>query len=351
LFYKILSIFKFYQSKRVVFALLIVLLCLLFSGLSINWQLKQSLAIDDTSLVINRGQSLRSIIQTIYPDASLLSNRLREIIASKILAIEPKFGQYDLTQYRNFKQFLTAIHNGKIQYYNLTLVEGWTMQQAVAYLRQLPHLKSSDTQWQIPQSSIFAEVESTEGMIAADTYYYSQSDSVNSILDVAHQKLQTIAQQQWQQSNITQLPYSSIYDALIMASIIEKETGVAYERPLIAGVFVSRLQLGMRLETDPTIIYGLGDAYQGDIKRRHLKQFTPYNTYIIKGLPPTPIAIVGEDAMIAALNPMIDGSLFFVAKGDGSHYFSQTYEEHRQAVQKYQIDKRRTDYRSSPKKP
>ena len=134
-----------------------------------------------------------------------------------------------------------------------------------------------------------------------------------------------------------------------MASIVEKETGLAEERPTIAGVFVRRLNKGMRLQTDPTVIYGLGDAYNGNLKRSHLKTHSPYNTYMIKGLPPTPIAMPSAAAIEAALHPLAGTSLYFVARGDGGHYFSDSLEEHQKAVRKYQIYRRAADYQSAPR--
>ena len=158
--------------------------------------------------------------------------------------------------------------------------------------------------------------------------------------------MREVLDNEWQ-SREDGLPYQSPYEALTLASIVEKETGVGSERSQIAGVFVRRLKKGMRLQTDPTVIYGLGDQYQGNITRRHLKQETPYNTYLIKGLPPTPIAMPGREAIHATLHPAEGDALYFVAKGDGSHYFSATLEEHLQAVRRYQLQ-RRSNYRSSP---
>ncbi|MEK9765717.1 MAG: endolytic transglycosylase MltG, partial [Thalassolituus sp.] len=180
-----------------------------------------------------------------------------------------------------------------------------------------------------------------------DTYVYHRNEPVSSVIRQAHERLQKVLEEEWQQKAAS-LPYKTPYDALIMASIIEKETGVASERPVIAGVFVRRLQKGMRLETDPTVIYGLGDSFEGNLTRAHLRDSSnKYNTYRNKGLPPGPIALAGRAAINAALHPAPGTELYFVAKGDGSHYFSSTLSEHNDAVRRFQL-RRREDYRSAP---
>ena len=158
--------------------------------------------------------------------------------------------------------------------------------------------------------------------------------------------MERVLAEEWQ-NRAEGLPYKDPYDALIMASMIEKETGVPEERGEIAGVFVRRLRIGMRLQTDPTVIFGMGERYNGKITRADLLDPTPYNTYAIDGMPPTPIALVGREAIHAALHPVAGKSLYFVARGDGSHVFSDTLEAHNRAVREYQL-KRRADYRSSP---
>jgi UPF0755 protein len=191
---------------------------------------------------------------------------------------------------------------------------------------------------------------SAEGFFLPETWSYIRGDSDLDILRRSHVAMNELLADLWASRSEDSVLVSP-YAALILASIVEKETGVAGERAQIAGVFLRRLEKGMRLQTDPTVIYGLGDDYDGDLKRRHLRDTTnPYNTYAIKGLPPTPIALPGEAALRAVFSPDDNASLYFVAKGDGSHAFSATLKEHEENVRRYQLT-RRGDYRSSPGSP
>lgn len=243
---------------------------------------------------------------------------------------------------------LDKLESGAIKYYQITFPEGLTLDewllllQARENIRHTPELDAGGVATALDIAS-----SNPEGWFAPDTYSFAAGDSELSLLRRAHQKMQTQLETLWQ-SRAPDLPYESPYEALIMASIIEKETGAAGERATIAGVFVRRLQKGMRLQTDPTVIYGLGDEYTGNLRRKHLSSPSPYNTYRIKGLPPTPIANPGAAAVEAALHPAEGKALYFVARGDGGHYFSNDLAEHQRAVRQYQINRRRKDYRSAP---
>ena len=177
-----------------------------------------------------------------------------------------------------------------------------------------------------------------EGMFFPDTYRFPKGTSDVDFLRRAYQVMQKHLTREWDQRD-SGLPLKSSYEALILASIIEKETGAGFERPLISGVFIQRLKKYMRLQTDPTIIYGLGEAFDGDIRFRDLKKDTPYNTYLHAGLTPTPIALPGLEAIRAALHPAKTDALYFVSKGDGTHHFSATLEEHNAAVNRYQLNR------------
>jgi UPF0755 protein len=173
-----------------------------------------------------------------------------------------------------------------------------------------------------------------EGVFLPETYFFPRGTRASQMLKRSQQAMSTELEKLWKLRS-SDAAVSSPYEALILASIIEKETAVDFERDEIAGVFTRRLKKRMRLQTDPTVIYGLGDRYQGTIRTRDLREATPYNTYVISGLPPTPIAFPGRDSIHAALNPKPGRSLYFVSKGDGTHYFSETLEEHNRAVAQY----------------
>lgn len=263
-------------------------------------------------------------------------------------------GEYRVNETDTLLDLLKKISKGQVVSYKFTLVEGWTFKQALEHVAKQEKLHFDLSLNPVVASQQLSIDGHFEGQIYPATYEYVKGQKASDILRFAHDKLERVLSEEWAlyQQNLksgqNKLPYKNPYEALIMASIIEKETGQASERPQISGVFVRRLNKGMRLQTDPTVIYGMGDRYDGNIRKRDLQIKTPYNTYRINGLPPTPIALVGREAINATFNPDNSDKLYFVAKGDGSHYFSSTIEEHNRAVRKYQIFKRKKEYRSAP---
>jgi len=228
-------------------------------------------------------------------------------------------------------------------------LEGWTFQQALNHLQEQEKLSATLAGLNAQQLSAALALEglNPEGLFFPDTYQYVYGDSDVTILKRARKLMTEVLDEAWS-NRAESLPYNSAYEALIMASIVERESGHASEREDIAGVFVRRLRKGMRLQTDPTVIYGMGVAYDGNLRKKDLRKPTPYNTYVIKGLPPTPIALPGKEAIEATMHPAPGDALYFVAKGDGSHQFSASLEEHNRAVQHYQVKARTSDYRSAP---
>ena len=243
---------------------------------------------------------------------------------------------------------MELLASGRVIQYQVTLPEGITVAQALAILRRESDLEVDLSGADDPRLLALAEpFGHLEGLFFPDTYHYARGASDWQILQRAHDAMLDILEVEWQQ-RADGLPYETAYQALIMASIIERETGLPEEREQIAGVFVRRLQQGMRLQTDPTVIYGVGDEFDGNLRRAHLQdEGNAYNTYRHGGLPPSPIALPGRAAIRAALHPAQGSALFFVARGDGGHVFSDTLAEHEAAVRRYQLQ-RRQDYRSSP---
>jgi UPF0755 protein len=257
-------------------------------------------------------------------------------------------GEYRLLPGMSARDLLELWQRGEVVQYSVAFIEGWNFQQLRAALTKQEKLEQtldglSDAQ--VMQAVGWPSVH-PEGWFFPDTYRYVRGMRDVDLLKQAAKRQQQVLDEEWQ-GRAADLPYSEPYQALIMASLIEKETGVGAEREQIAGVFVRRIGLNMLLQTDPTVIYGLGERYQGNLTRANLREPSAYNTYLNPGLTPTPIALAGREAIHAALHPAPGKSLYFVARGDGSHVFSETLAEHNKAVREYQI-KRRADYRSSP---
>lgn len=247
-------------------------------------------------------------------------------------------GEYQVGAGTTPKTLLQLLISGEVIQHELTVVDGWTFRQLRDAVERHEALKQ--TLQEVSDAAIMVRLGKAslhpEGQFAPDTYRFPRGTTDLDFFRRAHATLERRLQREWD-SRAENLPYSGPYEALIMASIIEKETGRPEERRQIAGVFVRRLHKRMRLQTDPTVIYGMGDSYDGNIRRADLTRDTPYNTYTRNGLPPTPIALPGLAAINAALNPDDGSTLYFVAKGDGSHYFSDTIEEHQAAVRRYQL--------------
>lgn len=257
-------------------------------------------------------------------------------------------GEYRLTPGMTAHDLLRLWQRAEVVQYSLTLVEGWNFQQvrsALARQEKLVHELDDLSDAQL-MTRLGREGVHPEGRFFPDTYRYVRGMHDLDLLKQALARMDEVLAQEWSQ-RAEGLPYKEPGQALIMASLVEKETGVPREREEIAGVFIRRLRIGMLLQTDPTVIYGLGERYNGNLTRANLREPTAYNTYTNAGMPPTPIALVGRAAIHAALHPADGNSLYFVARGDGSHVFSASLEAHNRAVREFQL-KRRADYRSSP---
>lgn len=247
-------------------------------------------------------------------------------------------GEYALTPGMTPEQLLEKLVSGKVVQHSLTVVEGWTFREMLQAVDHDPYITHSLTGLSDPQimTKLGLAESSPEGLFYPDTYHFPENTSDVTFLLRAYKDMRQRLEEAWRHRG-GGLPYKSPYQALIAASIIEKETAIPAERPRIAGVLVRRLQRGMRLAVDPTVIYGLGKDFDGNLRRRDLHRDTPYNTYMHAGLPPTPIALPGGASLQAAVHPTDGDSLYYVSRGDGSHQFSATLEEHREAVAKYQL--------------
>lgn len=340
--------------KKVLSVLIVLVVLVGVAGYGLyhdyNKYLNSPVALSDKTIInIKKGMSFNGLIGELKEKNVPINELYLKLYARHSgLGRQIKAGEYRIEQQTTPIQMMAILTSGRSITYNFTIVEGSNYKQLLASIAANKYIENDVKGLSLEQllKKVDAKHEHPEGLFLAETYNFEKNSTASALLERAHKMLLKQLDQQWQARNTT-LPYKSAYEALIMASIVEKETARADERPVIAGVFVRRLNKRMRLQTDPTVIYGMGDAYQGNIRRSDLRKPTPYNTYTIPALPPTPIAMVGPDAIIAALNPANGKSLYFVAKGDGSHYFSASLREHNNAVRKYQLS-RRKDYRSSP---
>ena len=287
---------------------------------------------------VRAGATLKSLARQLT-DAGLLPDAQTFWLLGRVTeATAIQAGSYRLDKPATPLEILKKLVDGDVVPITMTFVEGITFAEMRAQLEKasdikvtLKGLSDSDVLKRIGASETYPE-----GLFFPDSYRFSAGYSDLDLLKKSYQMMQKKLADAWARRE-SELPYASPYQALIMASIIEKETGRADERPLIGSVFVNRLRMPMRLQTDPTVIYGMGRSYDGNIRKRDLTTDTPYNTYTRDGLPPTPIAMPGWGSLLAAVQPAKSDQLYFVAKGDGSHYFSRTLEEHNRAVAKYQL--------------
>jgi len=291
------------------------------------------------TFTIESGSNIKMIAQQLSLE-EIIDDPWLFILLAKIKGVEKsvRAGEYRLQQAQSPSDLLELFTRGQPILYSFTVIEGWAFRQMISEMQHHPFIVNtlkgkSDAEI---MAALGYQGRHPEGLFFPDTYSFPKGTSDIEFLQRAYHLMQKHLQREWD-DRAKNLPITSSYDALILASIIEKETGVAYERPLIASVFTQRLEKNMRLQTDPTVIYGLGEGFDGNIRFRDLKKDTPYNTYLHKGLTPTPIALPGLDSIRAALHPADSKALFFVAKGDGTHYFSNTLEEHNKAVRKFQL--------------
>lgn len=323
--------------KRIFF-LALCLTLLAVAGLGWYALSPVTLRTDPADFSITPGSSLRSATRQIV-ESGVELNAWQFNLLGRLLgkAGTIKAGSYEVGRGVTPMALLDKLSAGEVSQAELVFIEGWTFRQMRAAL---------DADWDVKHDSVAlsdAEImgrlgaagRSPEGLFFPDTYLFGKGTSDLDILKRAYKAMDRQLQAAWQQ-RAPDLPYRNPYEALIMASVIEKETGQSTDRALIGGVFVNRLRIGMMLQTDPTVIYGLGEKFDGNLRKKDLLKDTPHNTYTRGGLPPTPIAMPGQASLQAALNPAKTQALYFVARGDGSSEFSRTLAEHERAVTKYQ---------------
>ena len=304
----------------------------------LTFNLFRPIPITETLIInVDQGYGLNQVISIL--DKKELTSRptiLKAYVRIFNSRANIKAGEYLVSKDENIFKLIKKITEGSVYYRQIRLKEGSTFNEISDLFTNNQYVKKDHHFNNVEKIKAILDLDviSLEGQFHPDTYNYIKGDSYIDILNRSNLKHQEILEELWNSRSLN-LPYKNSYEALILASLIEKE---GIEKRQIAGVFVRRLQIGMKLQSDPTIIYALGKDFDGDIKRSDITMKHPYNTYHIKGLPPGPIGLVSKSSLEAAVNPKEGTSLYFVAKGDGTHYFSDTLEEHNRAVRKYQLN-------------
>jgi UPF0755 protein len=320
--------------KRIVIAL--VVLCVVAAAIgygAISWGKQQYFALNlqnaQQVIEIPKGSSVSGISDVLFQNQVLRSERDKLILKVALKYFDTgktlKAGEYFIPENQTMAQVVHILHMGKAVQYKVTIPEGLTAKEIVTRLNITPHLTGRINT--IP----------AEGSLLPDTYFYTKGDDRALIIQRMQQKMQDVLAQAWA-GRAANIPLKTPQEMVTLASIVEKETGVAQERPLVAGVFVNRLNKGMKLQSDPTVMYGITMGqhdFEGPIRRSHLRTATAYNTYTIPALPPGPIANPGADAIRAVANPAPTKALFFVADGTGGHAFAETLQEHNRNVAKW----------------
>lgn len=292
------------------------------------------------SVVVKPGDSLQSVLRKLREAGIDTGEAIEWRLLARQLGAAGRLqvGEYTLDPKTTPRELLIAMRDGKVVQRRFTIVEGWNIRELRAALARAKPLVQETVQLSdaAMMKALGRPGEHPEGRFLPETYAYTSGDSDLDILKRAHAEMEKALAQAWEQRHRDSV-LKSPYEMLILASIVEKETGIASERPQIAGLFERRLRIGMLLQTDPTVIYGLGSNYDGNIRKRDLRADTPYNTYTRRGLPPTPIAMPGVDALQAVANPAPGDALYFVATGDGTgrHLFARTLTEHQANVNRY----------------
>jgi UPF0755 protein len=328
--------------RALALAVLAVLLCAGYLAWYANTPV--AVAAYPAEFEIPQGAWLRSAARLLAESGIDVRPRHFELLARATgSASAIKAGNYELTGPTTAAQLLDKMTRGEVAQAEIRIIEGWTFAQLRAELDGSGLLRHETTAMSDTEllQRLGASERHAEGLFFPDTYLFARQSSDFAVLRRAYRSQQRHLKEEWEARD-PKVPYRTPYDALIMASIIEKETGKGSERDMIGGVLVNRLRIGMRLQADPTVIYGLGASFDGNLKRAHLTTDGPYNTYTRPGLPPTPIALPGLASLRAALQPAKTKALYYVSRGDGTSQFSRSLEEHNRAVSKYQLQPRKT---------